>query len=359
MKKMLIMLAAVLLLGSGCGNESNKEAKAENIINYVPAEANGVFKIDAERLLKLPLIEDLRKENKDFKDNWTKFESELKKYGLKTSDLPSKLIMFFNVGPGTQDAGVLALSEKINEAKLVKLLKANKTTVSYTEKTIAGRKAYIVSQKDEKNKDKVAITYIKENLVLLCDEKKAEQFFKAVGKTKNNKLIASDKKADKKALASVLYVKTAKAAPAPAPGMTAPQNPADTINSATIALNLVGNNQKDISLKADVECIDKTNAAQLAGQMKMMTMMMTMQFAQNQELSQALTEAIKVEQKEKNVNINISVPETLMKKIQAAMEEKKKQAQARRMAPAPVRTAPKAVRRSAAPVKAAPVKAAK
>ena len=380
MKKMLIMLAVAMLLGSGCGNENKKESKAgkkpaktvvkttvkaEELINYVPSDTNGVINIDAERLVNLPLFTDLRKENADFKKSWLKFESELQKYGLKTSDLPSKVIMFFNVGPGTQDAAVLALSDKISEAKLVELLKASKAKVSFATKTIGGRKAYIVNKKDAKNKDKVAITYIKENLVLLCDENKAERFFEIVGKTKNNKLIAADKKADKKALVNILYVKNTKAAKAPvtAPGMAPPKNPADNVNSAIIALNLVGKKQKDLSLKANVECIDKENAAQLTGQMKMMIMMMTMQFAQNQKLSSAVTKAIKVDQKDKNVKINISASEDLMKQIQTEMEKKKKQAFARRMAPAPMmapaKTAPrKAVTRSAAPTKVAP-KAAK
>jgi len=381
MKKMLIMLSAVLLLAGGCGNENKKDGKkagkaagktvsenavkAEELINYVPANTDGVISVDADRVVNLKLFKDLRKENAEFNKSWVKFESELQQYGLKITDLPSKLMMFFKVGPGTQDAGVLAISNKITEAKLVELLKASKADVSFIEKTIAGRKAYVVTKKAAANNDKVAITYIKENLVLLCDEKKAEQYYKVVGKTKNEKLIAADKKSDKKALVNLIFTKEAKAAPAPAPakGMAPPQNPADTIKLALIALNLVGKNQKDISLKADLDFVDKTSASNMAGQLNMGIMIMSMQFAQDTKLVESIKKAIKIDQKEKNVKVDISVSEALMKKIQAAMEAKKKQAMARAMAPAPtpqpVKVVPSPVKITAPAKTAAPATAKK
>ena len=364
MKKMLIVLSAVLLLASGCGNKT----KTENLINYVPADADGVVSVDSERLINLSQLQDLRKENSDFNASWIKLESELLKYGLKTSDLPSRLMIFFKVDAGTQNAAILAIT-KITEAKLINLLKANKATVSYSEKTIADHKSYVVIQKN-KEKDEVVITYLKNNLVLICDGDKAEQFFKVVGKTKNDKLIAASKKADPKALISVLYAKEAKAAPAvpaapaaPALGMPPMGGPLDNVKSAVIDLDLIGDKQKDINLKADLDCKDAKNASQMAMQLKTVVMIMGMQFGQDPALSKSLTEAIKIDQKESNIKINIAIPEALLKKIQASVEAKKKQVLARKSAPAPMPAGPvKAApskRVNAAPRAAAPVKASK
>ena len=336
MKKMLILLSAIILFASACSNKS----QAENLIDYVPADADGIVAIDAERLLKLPFLKSQRKDNAKFDDGWKKFESELKSYGLTTNDLPSKAMIFFKVEAGTQNAAILALT-KITEAKLISLLKANSKTVSFVEKTIAERKAYVITHKDKKN-DKVLVTYIKTNLVLICDNDKAEQFCKSVGKTKNAKLIAANKKADPKALLNIIYTKGAKTAPpvAPAPGMPPAGGPADSIKSAVIALDLVGKEQKDINLKADLDCTDLQAAAQMAMQLKTVVMIMTMQFAKDVALSQSVTEAIKINQKDNNIKINISISESLLEKIKTTMEENKKQVLAKRTAQVPVKTVP-------------------
>ena len=334
MKKMLIMLSAVLLLAGGCCNN----CQAEDMINFVPADADGVVSIDAERLVNLSSFKDLRKENADFNTNWSKFESELGKYGLTTSDLPSKVMVFFKVDAGTQNAGILALT-KISEAKLVELLKANKAKVSYEIKTISGRKAYVVNQKDKKA-DTVIITYLKTNLVLICDEDKAEKFCQAVGKTKNQKLMAANKKADQKALLSVLFAKDAGTPTAPAASGMPVNGPMDSVKSAVIALDLVGKEQKDINLKADLDCTDAQNAMQMTNQLKTLIMIMGLQMGQDPALSKSVTEAIKIDQKDANIKINVSISESLLKKIKAAAEAKKEQALARRMAPAPMKAVP-------------------
>lgn len=339
MKKVLVLLSAVLLYVGGCCNN----CQAKDLINYVPADTDGIIAVDAERLINLSHLQDLRKENNDFNKRWLTFESELQNYGLKTSDLPSKIIMFFKAEGGTQNAGILART-KITEAKLVDLFKLNKDKLSYTVKTIAGRKAYVIAKKAKRD-DTAVITYIEKDLVLICDENKAEYFCNAVGKTKNERLIAANKKADRKALIYILYVKNTKAKAAKAAPMGG--NPIDNLESAIIALNLVGKNQKDINLKADLTCIDVQNASQIAMQLKTLVMIMTMQIAQNPGLSKSITEAIVIDQKEKNVKINISISENLLQQIKASAEAKKKKALAAKkavtVAPAPVlakRTAP-------------------
>jgi len=362
MKKMLILLSAVIMLAGGCCNK----CQAEDLINYVPADIDGVISVDADRLVNLSQLKDLRKENGDFDDNWTKFESELGKYGLKTKDLPSRIMVFFKAEPGTQNAGILAVT-KIPEAKLVELLKANKDKVSYVVKTISGRKAYVITRKDKKA-DTVVISYLKTNLVLICDENKAEQFCKTVGKTKNAKLIAASKKADPKALVNILFAKEAKTAVPPvvtagkdaaksAMGMPA-GNPADTVKSAVITMNLVGKEQKDISLKADLDCADANGASQMAMQLKTLVMIMGMQMAQDPALSKSVTEAIKIDQKDSNIKIDVSISETLLNKIKAAAEEKKKQALAAKKAAVAAPAAAPAETKTA-PVKTAPAQVKK
>jgi hypothetical protein len=119
-----------------------------------------------------------------------------------------------------------------------------------------------------------------------------------------------------------------------------PSGPMDSVKSATIALDLVGKDQKDINLKADLECTNAQSAMQMTTQLKTVVMIMGMQLAQDPALGKSVTEAIKIEQKDANIKIDISISEPLLNKIKTAVEAKKKQALARKMAPAPMKAAP-------------------
>ena len=340
MKKLFFLLSvAMLLIGGCCGNNCN----AEELINYVPADADGVVSVDSARLINLSHLKDFRKDDKNFDKSWNEFEAELAKFGLKPSDLPSQMMIFFKAEGDMEEAGILGLTD-ITEAKLLKIFDANKDKVSYTAKTIEGRKAYIVSRKMMED-DKAVITYIKPNLVLVCDEEKAGEMFKSVGKSTNKALIGLKAKADPKALITVLYEKEVKAAQ-PAQMTPMGPNPMDSLKSAVLALNLSGKAQRDINLKGDVVCKDATAATQLAGQLKTLVMVMSMQMAQNPELSKMFTEAIKVEQKNDNVKLSISISEKLLNDTKAFIKQRSAS-----MGAAPMQAAP------IAPV--APVKAAK
>lgn len=333
MKKLLVVISAVLVFVGGCCNN----CKAEELINYVPANTDGALSVDAARVVKLPHLQDLRKQDKNFDQSWSNFEKELAKYGLTINDLPSRLMVFFKTDGGNQNAGILALT-KITEAKLLELAKANKEKITCTPKTYAGRKAYLIEQKANPE-NKAVISYIKPNLALICDDDKAEEYCKAVGTSQNAALIAANKKADQKSLIYLLY-SNSKAAAAPAnPQM--PPNPMESLKSAVVTLNVLGKNQKDLNLKADIDCNNAQSAAQISTQMKTMLMFMTMQMAQNPDLSKAVTEAIVINQKAENIKIDVSVSESLMEDIKKYMEQQKKQkAMAATMAPAPMSAAP-------------------
>ncbi|MFA6714302.1 MAG: hypothetical protein WCS27_02945 [Victivallaceae bacterium] len=324
MKKLFTLLAAVLVLaGIYCIN-----CKAEDMINFVPADAEGVVFMDAARLLKLSHLQDLRQDNAEFNDGWKEFEAQLKSYGLTQDDLPSQVMMFFKSDADTQNAGILALT-KITEKKLLEILKINKDKIDCTHKTFGGRKAYVIGQKG-KEEDKAVVTYLKSNLVLICDDDRAEDFCKNVGKTKNEKLMAADKKADKKALMYVLFANE-KAAKPKADSNTPQQNPMnvnplENIDSAMIALDLTGKDQKDLSLKADLKCTDAQNAAQMAMQLKTFVMIMGMQMGQDPELGKAVTEAIKIDQKDKDIKVDISISEEILGKLKELSKQKQQNA---------------------------------
>ena len=334
MKKLLVVISAVLAFVGGCCNN----CKAEELINYVPANTDGAVSVDAARMVKLSQLQDLRKQDKSFNQNWNKFEKELAKYGLTTDDLPSRLMIFFKADGGTQNAGILALT-KITEAKLLELAKANKDKVTCTPKTFAGRKAYLIEQKANPD-NKAVISYIKPNLALICDDDKAEEYCKAVGTTKNAALVAADKKADQKSLLYLLY-SNSKAAVAKPANPQMPANPMDSLKSAVVTLNVTGKNQKDLNMKADIDCSNVQSAAQISTQLKTMLMFMTMQMAQNPNLSKAITEAVAINQKAENIKIDVSISEGLMEDIKGYMEQQKKQkAMTASMAPAPMNAAP-------------------
>jgi hypothetical protein len=333
MKKLLVVISAVLAFVGGCCNN----CKAEELINYVPANTDGAVSVDAARMIKLSQLQDLRKQDKDFNRNWNNFEKELTKYGLTTNDLPSRLMIFFKADGGTQNAGILALT-KITEAKMLELAKANKDKITCTPKTFAGRKSYLIEQKANPE-NKAVISYIKPNLALICDDDKAEEYCKAVGKTQNAALVAANKKADQKSLLYLLYSNNKTTAKPANPQV--PANPLDSLKSAVVTLNVTGENQKDLSMKADIDCSNTQSAAQIAVQLKTMLMFMTMQLAQNPDLSKAVTEAVAINQKADNIKIDVSISEKLMENIKKHIEEQKKQkAVATTIAPAPVKAAP-------------------
>jgi hypothetical protein len=350
MKKLFILLSAVMVLVGGCCSD----CKAEDLINYVPADADGVVYVDAARLLNLSQFQELRKENAQFDEGWQEFEKQLKTYGLTKADLPSQLMMFFQGTGDAQNAGVLAIT-KISEKKLLEILDANKDKVTYVIKTIAERKAYVLTKKDQEN-SKAVLTYLKTNLVLACDDDKAEDLLKSVGKTRNEKLIAADAKADKKALLYVLYTNSK---PAPPQDQNNPQmgmmggNPLEGIDSAVVALDLIGKNQKDVNLKADIKCFDVQNAMQMTMQLKMLIMGMSSQFGQDPALGKEVTEAIKIEQKDKDINLEISISEELADKLKESVK-KRQQAMMPGGSPsmsAPVMVAPSRSEKAPAPAK--------
>lgn len=120
-----------------------------------------------------------------------------------------------------------------------------------------------------------------------------------------------------------------------------PANPMDSLKSAVVTLNVTGKNQKDLNMKADIDCSNVQSAAQISTQLKTMLMFMTMQMAQNPNLSKAITEAVAINQKAENIKIDVSISEGLMEDIKGYMEQQKKQkAMTASMAPAPMNAAP-------------------
>ncbi|MDD5728334.1 MAG: hypothetical protein PHV59_07215 [Victivallales bacterium] len=322
MKKLMALIAGVVLLAGGC---CCNECKAEDLINYVPADVDGVLSVDAARMIKLSQLQDLRKEDKQFEQGWVKFEEELAKYGLKPDDLPSRVMVFFKSDGNTQNAGILALT-KITEDKFLELIGKSKN-ISCTPKTIGGRKAYVIAQKEVPDNTAV-VCYIKPDLALVCDDDKAEDLCREVGKGKNSRLIAADKKADHDALMYLLYSREKDKSGVNDQNAAASQinaNFLDSLEAAVITMNLCGQNQKDISLKADIDCCDAQNAAQITVQMKTMLMIMTMQMAQNPELGKAVTEAVAINQKDKNIKVDVAISEKLLEKIKTHVQEQKKQ----------------------------------
>jgi hypothetical protein len=322
MKKLLFLLSVAMLVVGGCCNNCN----AEDIIKYVPAGVDGIVSVDAARLVKLPHVDDLRKESENFADGWNDFELELKKYGLTKEDLPSRVVVFFKAEAEDQkEAGILALT-KITEAELVKLLKGNADKLTYKTEDISGRKAFVVTQKVEES-DKVAITYLEDNLVMICDPEKAKEYFASAGKKTNEKLSTLNAKADQKSLAYVLFTQKPKDSPQEAQPNPMGGNPVDKMVSAVVGMDITGKNQKDISLKADLTCVDAASASMMATQLKTFLMIMSMQFGGDPDLNKMFTDAVNIDQKDKIVKLDVSITETLINKLKDFSKAMKKQRQ--------------------------------
>ncbi|MCP3968407.1 MAG: hypothetical protein GY750_07865 [Lentisphaerae bacterium] len=322
MKKMLAALALSMMAVT---------MFAADLISFVPNDAQGLVYLDVSRLINLQQVKDIRTKNKDFNNQWLDFEKSLQPLGLQLKDMPSEALMFFRMDQS--QFGIVAKS-KINEAKLVSLLKTQKMPngkkAEYTVQTIAGRKVYIIKTDEDLPvgkgpKEEVAVTFLKPDVVLLTEKPQVNAILSGMGKGPSAKLSNAVKQIKRPALAWMVCEQQPPKAPQGQPGQPVIANPMSSIKSIGISLDLTGKDQKDLSLNADVECINAQSASSLAMQLNGLMMMFVPQgFAGDPQLGSEVAKSIKLRPENSNVKIDVSVPELLLNKIQKYLEQRQK-----------------------------------
>lgn len=274
---------------------------SDKLIDYVPSGVDGMVSIQVQKILGLPVFKDAVKSNKEFNEEYTEFEAELKKIGLSEKDMPSKAIVFFK-----QDgvfSGVVAKTT-VTEDKLQQLLTSDKfkDDTKLVTKNIKGKKVF------ELGTDTTAFTYLEPDVLLITDKSLVGQIIDAA-KGDNKALLAKADSVNKDALVWFVYHGKAKENPQPQAG---PGNPVDGVETVGASLDFTGKDQKDIVLDAEVTCKDEAAASGLGMQANGMVMMMVpMAFKEDPQLGMDASKAIKIETKGNKINAKVSVPKAL------------------------------------------------
>ena len=105
---------------------------ANDLLKYVPKDANVVVYLKIKDMLNLPVIKEIKSQNMNFAQQHGKLESKLKEKGLKIEDLAQDVAIFAIKG---DDSGAL-FKTSVSEAKLKELLAGDaidKNGVKFTE----------------------------------------------------------------------------------------------------------------------------------------------------------------------------------------------------------------------------------
>jgi predicted transcriptional regulator len=326
-KLMTIAIVTVVALSSIVVSAGTK------LVNFVPAGAEGILSVNVSRVLDLPLLKELRKENQDFQMQWLQFEQGLKNLGLSVKDLPTEAMFFFRADKSMSGAVVRT---PLNEKNFVALLNRDKSgKKSYSVETVAGKKVYVLKGKQGNNPaavDKVAISFLAPDVAVVAEKPQMNVVLSGISKSANKALRSNAAKVNREALAWMVFKQKAQATPVQ-PGVP---NPLSSVDTVGLSLDLTGKNQKDIDLNAEIVCKDANSASMMAMQAQGMLMMLTANaFQKNPALGNEIGKAIKIKPQGKVLSAKVNVPEPLCKKIRKYIEENKKAAPVGRPAAGP------------------------
>lgn len=306
---------------------------AAELTSFVPGDTQGLLYLDVNRLINLQQVKDMRSKNKDFNSKWIDFEKSLQPLGLQVKDMPSEALIFFRMDKS--QFGIIAKS-RINEAKLVSLLKTSKMPngkkAVYTTKNVKGRKVYFIETNEDLTnpkgkKENVAVTFLKPDIVLITEKPQVSAILSGMGKGPSARLTSAVKQIRRPALAWMVCEQNPPQPVKNQQGQPVVANPMETIKSIGISLDLTGKAQKDLALNADIECVDAQAAASLSMQLSGLMMMFVPQgFAGDPQLGSEVAKSIKLRPEKNNVKIDVKVPELLLNKVQKYVEQRQQKA---------------------------------
>jgi len=315
-----IVFTAALIFNVAAGNK---------LLNYIPANIDGVVSIKIKQIMDVPIFKEKRSTDPKLKEQWTEFESELKKYGLTVNDMPTQAVIFFSKDKNLNGA---VIKTSLSEAKFVEILKkaaADRPNL-YTTRKLNGKTVYVMNEKllQESNKSlkdsgTPALTFIAADIAIVSEDKVLDSVINSIkGNTATvNTLMKKSTSVNHDALIWLVF-NNKDAGKTQQPG----QRPdmMDGITGVGLSLDFTGAKKRDLGLDAMVSCRDKNAAAGLSMQLQGLIMMgSAMAFKDNPQLGGEIGQAIKIKPNGKSVSIKISVPETLGTKLQKYIENKK------------------------------------
>jgi hypothetical protein len=315
MKKLLtIATVAVVSLSTIAVSAGTK------LVNFVPAGAEGVLSINVKKVINLPLLKELRKDNLRFQAEWLQFEQGLKNIGLSMKDLPSKVMFFFRLDKSMSGAVVRT---PLNEKNFIAVLNSDKSgKKSYSVETVAGKKVYVLKGKQGNNPaavDEIAISFLAPDVAVVAEKTQMAVILSGISKDANKVLRTNAAKINSQALAWTVFKQEDQAISA----QFDLSNPLGSVETFGLSIDLTGTKQKDINLDAEIVCNNANSASMLA----MLTKMLAINaFKQDPALVDDINKAIKINPQGKVLSAKASIPEPLCKKIFQYIGESKKAA---------------------------------
>jgi hypothetical protein len=302
-----------------------------SLLDFVPDNADLILGLRVTDSLNLPLVKEMRLNDKEFAGKYASFEKELEKNGLSVKDMPPQAVVF-----GRQDRAYwgIVMNATIPEARFVELLKTKLKSgynIDYTIEKVSGQTVYCLENKPvkvgetlvdagmlgQRDMKKLGIFYLKPDVAMITDFQEAGRVLDAIKKGSCKQLI-DDSGINQQALAWIVYHPLMPLPkPADASGGDMPEQAnIQPFNSMGMALNFNGLEQKDIVLDAIIDCKNQNSAAMMAMQAQGMAMLgLSSAFKDNPALAADVGNALKVQADGGKVKANLQLPEKLHKQV--------------------------------------------
>ncbi len=285
---------------------------SDALLQYVPEKVTAVVSINFNRIMNLPVMKKVRKENADVKKEFAKIDSKLKRWNL-TVDSAVTDVMIFAVDENSFGA---VGTTNVKEKDLPEVLKifSEDHEIKVVKKTIAGKKCYVTQQESSAGNKPVAITYLKPNVFLMSEE---SRFAKVVNDMKGKKVSAN------KVIMGQIVELNQKAplwAAFEVPKDNKQKGPMANVNSGGLSVDVLKNGA--VVIDGDLECKDEQSVGMLQMQMQMMLMALASTVAQQDpQMAPEISKAIKIEGKKNHIKLNINIPKDLQDKIQNSVKK--------------------------------------
>lgn len=288
-------------------------------MKFVPSDSTALFSIDVKKLINLPIVQDMKKNNADFNRGMLEIETKLKAQGIQLEKLADKMYIF-SIDENSYGAVFSTdVKESQMEALFNEAMKTNKNS-QVDSQIISGKKVFILNNNGDvpsigamQSKEVTVLTYLKDDIILLSTKEMLPSIYKKINAsnvTDNKKFIAKKDAIDKNAIAWLIFDVPKNLAPNQSsnPMLAAYDG---KVNGGSVSLTLSGQESKDIGIDATIECADAQTSAMMAMQVNAMMMFMP----QNASFSAELPSAIKVQAAGNNVTAKIFMNAALQEKI--------------------------------------------
>lgn len=301
------------------------------LLDFVPDNADLILGLRVMDSLNLPLVKELRQNDKEFAGKYTSFEKELEKNGLSVKDMPPQAVVF-----GRQDRAYwgIVMDATIPEARFVELLQTRLKSgynIDYTVEKVNGQTVYCLENKPvkvgetlvdsgmlgQRDMKKVGVFYLKPDVALITDYQEAGRVMDEIKKGTCKQFI-DNSGINQQAVAWIIYHPSKPDAKPDASVNGMPEQAAGSqpFNSMGMALNFNGAERKDIALDAVIDCKNQNSAAMMAMQAQGMVMLgLSSAFKDNPALAADVGNALKVQADGSKVKANLQLPEKLHKQV--------------------------------------------